>query len=126
TVLGAGMPLLEAVRISTGVLKNTFIKERLDRVGKELERGGGFAEALAASGVFPSLAVRMISAGENSGSLGQVLNDLAEFYEEDVNTRLAVLTSAIEPTLMIVMGALIGLVVLAMYLPIFQLASVAI
>jgi len=126
TVLGAGMPLLEAVRISSGVLKNSFVREKLDKVSKDLERGGGFAQVLAASGVFPSLAVRMISAGENSGSLDQVLNDLAEFYEEDVDTRLSVLTSAIEPTLMIIMGALIGLVVLAMYLPIFQLASVAI
>lgn len=126
TILGAGMPLLEAVKISAGVLKNTFIRERLDEITTRVEHGTGFAEALASSGIFPPLCVRMISAGENSGSLDQVLNDLAEFYEEDVDTRLSVLTSAIEPALMIVMGVLIGLVVLAMYLPIFQLASVAI
>jgi type IV pilus assembly protein PilC len=73
--------------------------------------------------MFPSLAVRMIDAGESAGSLEQVLDDMADFYENDVDNRLGILTSAIEPALMIVMGLLIGFIVLAMYMPIFQMAG---
>ena len=122
-VLRGGTPLLEAVRISIGVLRNRYIREKLDLVTRKLEQGGAFSESLSEISVFPDLAIRMIDAGESSGSLEQVLDDLAEFYENDVDTRLSVLTSAIEPGLMIIMGLLIGFVVLAMYLPIFQMAS---
>ncbi len=122
-VLSGGTALLEAVRISTGALKNRYIRQKLDMVTRKLEQGSGFSESLSDSKVFPDLAVRMIDAGESSGALEQVLDDLAEFYENDVDTRLSVITSAIEPGLMIIMGLLIGFVVLAMYLPIFQMAS---
>ncbi|MBW1731358.1 MAG: type II secretion system F family protein [Deltaproteobacteria bacterium] len=122
-VLAGGIPLLEAVRISTGTLRNRFIRERLDQVTQLLEQGQAFSESLSKASVLPDLALRMIDAGENSGALEDVLMDLAEFYEGDVETRLSIITSAIEPGLMIIMGLLIGFVVLAMYLPIFQMAS---
>lgn len=99
------------------------MREKLDEVTHMLEQGEGFSRSLSRVSVFPGLALRMIDAGENSGALEDVLLDLAEFYESDVETRLSVITSAIEPGLMIIMGLLIGFVVLAMYLPIFQMAS---
>ena len=122
-VLAGGIPLLEAVRISAGTLRNRFMREKLDEVTHLLEQGEGFSRSLSKVSVLPGLALRMIDAGENSGAMEDVLLDLAEFYESDVETRLAILTSAIEPGLMIIMGLLIGFVVLAMYLPIFQMAS---
>jgi len=65
----------------------------------------------------------LIDAGEGTGALNQVLEDVADFYDNDLNTRLSILTSAIEPGLMVIMGLLIGFIVLAMYMPVFQLAG---
>jgi len=123
TVLSGGMPLVDSVRMSTGTLTNQYLSLRLEEAITALEQGSGFSEAISNTGSFPSLAVRMIDAGESGGALEQVLNDMAEFYESDVDTKLTVLTSAIEPALMVIMGLLIGFIVLAMYLPIFQMAS---
>ncbi len=101
-----------------------FFRKKIDTVMEKIEQGYGFAESLADSNLFPKLAVRMIDAGEGSGALNQVLDDVADFYDNDLNTRLSILTSAIEPGLMVIMGLLIGFIVLAMYMPIFQLAGV--
>lgn len=123
TILKGGTPLLESARIAFGAMNNAFLKIRLDGVLKALEEGGGFSESLSKVEEFPNLAVRMIGAGESSGALEEVLDDIAEYYEGDVDTKLSILTSAIEPALMITMGLLIGFIVLAMYLPIFQMAG---
>jgi type IV pilus assembly protein PilC len=123
TVLKGGMPLLDSVRISSGTLNNHFLRREFGQVISRLEQGEGFSETLSRLKMFPSLAVRMIDAGESAGSLEQVLDDMADFYENDVDNRLGILTSAIEPALMIVMGLLIGFIVLAMYMPIFQMAG---
>jgi type IV pilus assembly protein PilC len=123
TILKGGTPLLESTRISAGSMDNALLKRRLDEVCRSLEEGGGFSTSLGDIAEFPRLAVRMIHAGESSGSLEEVLDDMAEYYESDVDTKLSILTSAIEPALMIVMGLLIGFIVLAMYMPIFQMAG---
>lgn len=123
TVLSGGTPLVESLRVAGGVLDNRHLNERLRAVGKAMEQGERFADSLRRTGALPGLAVRMIDAGEGAGALGPVLEDVADYYDADVNTRLRMLTAAVEPTLMILMGGLIGLIVLAMYLPIFQLAG---
>lgn len=123
TVLGSGMTLLNSIRISSDTLNNFFLKQQIIQVSKKIEKGAGFSESLSKNEWFPAIAVRMIAAGESSGSLEQVLVDIAEFYESNVDTRLSILTSAIEPALMIIMGLLIGFIVLAMYMPVFQLAG---
>jgi type IV pilus assembly protein PilC len=123
TVLGGGTPLVDSIRISSGVMDNGFLKESLMKASVSIEKGAGFSESLSTTGVFPALALRMMEAGEASGALEQVLDDVAEFYEGDVDTKISVLTSAIEPALMIIMGLLIGFIVLAMYMPIFQMAG---
>ncbi len=123
TLLGAGIPLLEAVQISNGTLTNQALKSQLAQVVKQLAEGGGFSESLRLTDTFPKLAVRMIDAGETGGALAKVLSDVADFYEGDVDTKLSVLTSAIEPMLMVFMGLVIGLIVLGLYLPIFQMAG---
>jgi type IV pilus assembly protein PilC len=123
TVLSGGTPLVESIRISSGTMDNAFLKIKLEDTADSLEKGAGFSESLSNTGAFPNLALRMIEAGETGGALEKVLDDIAEFYESDVDTKVSVLTSAIEPALMVVMGLLIGFIVLAMYLPIFQMAG---
>ena len=114
---------MESIRISSGTLDNAFLKIKLEDAADRIEKGAGFSESLAYSGAFPKLALRMIEAGENSGALEQVLDDIADFYETEVDTKLSILTSSIEPALMVIMGLLIGFIVLAMYMPIFQMAG---
>ncbi|MBL0717521.1 MAG: type II secretion system F family protein [Desulfosarcina sp.] len=123
SVLSGGIPLVETIKISSGTLNNSFLKRHLENAVKKIEEGSGFADSLLTTNAFPQLALRMISAGEGSGALEQVLNEIADFYENSVNTKLSILTSTIEPMLMIIMGFLIGFIVLAMYMPIFQMAS---
>jgi type IV pilus assembly protein PilC len=123
TILKGGTPLVESIRISSGIIENNLLRDSLVRVAGSIEKGAGFSESLAESKLFPSLALRMIEAGESSGALEQVLEDIAEFYDRDVDTKISVLTSSIEPALMVVMGLIIGFIVLAMYMPIFQMAG---
>ncbi|MBW1911624.1 MAG: type II secretion system F family protein [Deltaproteobacteria bacterium] len=123
TVLSGGMPLVEAIRISSGTIDNSYLNIKLEEAADSLEKGVGFSESLSNTGAFPSLALRMIEAGEMGGALEKVLDDIADFYEGDVDTKISILTSSIEPALMIVMGLLIGFIVLAMYMPIFQMAG---
>ena len=123
TVLRGGIPLVDSVRIASGTLNNKYLRRKFEGAISLLMQGEGFSETLSRSKIFPALAVRMIDAGESAGSLEQVLDDMAEFYEEDVDSRLTILTSVIEPALMIIMGLLIGFIVLAMYMPIFQMAG---
>ena len=123
TVLSGGTPLVESIRISSATVDNAFLKTKLEDTADSIEKGTGFSESLSNTGAFPNLALRMIEAGETGGALEQVLDDIAEFYEDDVDTKISVLTSSIEPALMVVMGLLIGFIVLAMYMPIFQMAG---
>jgi len=123
TVLKGGVPLVDSVRIASGTLNNAYLKKEFEGAVSRLEQGEGFSQVLSRLKIFPPLAVRMIDAGESAGSLEQVLDDMAEFYESDVDNRLSLLTSVIEPALMIIMGLLIGFIVLAMYMPIFQMAG---
>lgn len=125
TVLSGGIPLVESVKVSSSTLNNHFLKLRFDEIVKSLEEGERFSESLLKTKVFPSMTVRMISAGESGGALEQVLEDIADFYASDVDIKLSILTSAIEPALMVIMGFIIGFIVLAMYMPIFQLAGAA-
>jgi len=103
-MLAGGMPLVDSIKISSGTLANQILKRRLEDVTSNLEEGGSFAESLSMVETFPNMAVRMIDAGESG-------------------EKLSIMTSAIEPALMVFMGLLIGLIVLALYLPIFQLAG---
>jgi len=123
TLLSSGTSIPDSLRLSIDTMTNLFIKTKLQEVIKKIEQGESFAESLSSTTIFPRLAIKMITAGESSGSLERVLNNTADFYDSGVETKLTVLTSAIEPALMVIMGLLIGFIVLAMYLPIFQLAG---
>jgi len=123
TVLVSGIPLVTALQMSRGTLNNRLLEEKLLLVTRLVEEGGEFSRSLDDQGVFPLLALRMIGAGEKTGALPDMLQEVSSYYELQVEQRLDRLTSLIEPLMMLVMGLLIGTVVVAMYIPIFQLAG---
>ncbi|SLM30649.1 putative Type 4 fimbrial assembly protein pilC [Desulfamplus magnetovallimortis] len=123
TLLSSGFTLNGAVDTASGLVSNSYIRSGLRGVVADVEKGEGFSESLKKIGVFPELAVSMIVAGEQSSSLEEILMELSSLYEDDVENGLTSLTSIIEPMLMILMGFVIGFIVLALYMPVFQLAG---
>ena len=123
TILTGGLPLNQALNISKGLIKNSFMQSNIITAIQFIEQGKGFAQAFKEVGVFPDMALRMMAAGEEGGNLEKILKDIARFYEKDVEASLSILTSTIEPVLMVLMGFIIGFIMLAMYMPIFQMAG---
>ena len=95
----------------------------MEAAGKSVREGQPLSGSLKASRMFPGLAVDMIEVGESTGALPAMLNSVAEFFEEDVNTRMTATLSLIEPAIMIVMGTFVAFVLISLYLPIFSLAD---
>jgi type IV pilus assembly protein PilC len=124
TLLGGGIPLVNALEIAARSMGNRFLAGELEIVGKRVREGEGFAKALLARGVFPDVAVKMVEVGEQTGALQEMLNSLAEFYEEEIETEVARYITLIEPVLLVLMGIVIAVVVLALYMPLFELSSV--
>jgi len=89
-----------------------------------VREGEGFAAALEARGVFPSVAVKMAEVGESTGALQEMLNSLADFYDEEIETDLGRFVTLVEPALLVIMGLVIASLLLALYMPLFQLSSV--
>ncbi|BCR05770.1 type II secretion system protein [Desulfuromonas versatilis] len=123
TTLSSGIPAVQAMQMSRGTLNNRLLESRLTRAIQRVEEGTAISQALEQTGFFPSIALRMIGVGETGGSLAEMLGDVAEYYEDEVARRLDRLTTLIEPMMMMMMGLLIGGIVVAMYVPIFQLAG---
>ena len=123
TTLASGTPLVPAMKMSRGTLNNRSLEQEMVQATRRVEEGTGLSESLGRTGFFPPLALRMVGVGETSGSLTDMLGDIAEYYEAEVERRLTRLTTMIEPVLMMSMGLLIAFIVVAMYVPIFQLAS---
>jgi type IV pilus assembly protein PilC len=123
TLLVGGIPLVQAMETAADSLGTPLLKRAIDAAGKSVREGQPLSGSLKASKMFPPLAIDMIEVGESTGALPQMLNSVAEFFEEDVNTRMAAMLSMIEPAIMIVMGAFVAFVLIALYLPIFSLAD---
>lgn len=124
TLLGGGIPLVNALEIASRSMNNRFLARELDEVGHRVREGEGFGRALLARGVFPDVAVKMVEVGEQTGALQEMLNSLADFYDEEIETEVARYITLIEPALLVVMGLVIAVVVLALYMPLFELSSV--
>jgi type IV pilus assembly protein PilC len=125
TLLGGGIPLVNALDIASRAMANRYLAAELTDVTRSVREGESFAAGLRARAVFPDVAVKMVEVGESTGALQEMLNSLAEFYEEEIETEVARFITLIEPVILIVMGAVIALVVLALYMPLFELSSVA-
>ncbi len=123
TILGGGTPLVDALHSARAAVSNRFVSQRLIRAVDEIREGATLANALDRPKVLPRLAIEMLAVGEETGSLDAMLGDVAEFYEADLDTRLAQLTTWIEPALLLIMGVMVGGIVIVMYLPVFQMAG---
>jgi type IV pilus assembly protein PilC len=105
-------------------MTNRYLAGELVEVSRRVREGESFAAALLARRVFPDVAVKMVEVGESTGALQEMLNSLAEFYDEEIETEVARFITLIEPAILVVMGVIIALVVLALYMPLFELSSV--
>jgi type IV pilus assembly protein PilC len=123
TLLQSGVPILDALEICARTSGNVVIESGIMQVRQSISEGKNMAEPLAATGVFPDMVVQMIAVGEQTGALDQMLNKIADFYEEETDVAVSALTSALEPILMVGVGGMVGVVLIGMYLPIFSLAG---
>jgi type IV pilus assembly protein PilC len=123
TLLQSGVPILDALDICARTAGNVIIEDGIQHVRTKISEGKNMAEPLMDTKVFPDMVVQMIAVGEQTGALDQMLNKIADFYEEETDIAVAALTSAIEPILMVGVGGMVGVVLVAMYLPIFSLAG---
>lgn len=123
TLLTSGVPILDALEICGRTSGNVIIEEGILKVRQSISEGKNMAEPLADAKVFPDMVVQMIGVGEQTGALDQMLNKIADFYEEETDVAVAALTSALEPIMMVGVGGMVGVVLVAMYMPIFSLAG---
>jgi type IV pilus assembly protein PilC len=123
-MLSSGVPILEGLEIVARTSGNKTIEKAILKTRASIGEGKTVAEPLATSGIFPPMVVQMISVGESTGALDSMLSKIADFYDDEVDSAVAALTSLLEPVLMVFLGATIGALVIAMYLPIFKMAAV--
>jgi type IV pilus assembly protein PilC len=123
TLLVGGIPLVQAMETAADSLGTPLLKRAVESAGKSVREGQPLSGSLKHSKLFPGLAIDMIEVGESTGALPTMLNSVAEFFEEDVNTRMTAALALIEPAIMIVMGSFVAFVLIALYLPIFSLAD---
>lgn len=124
TLLSSGVPIIESLRIVKTVVQNKIMEIAIENSMTEIMDGSSLAAPLKKSGVFPPILVHMVSVGEKSGSLEEMLMKAAESYEGDVETTVAGLTSVIEPLMIVIMGTLVGFVVLSILLPMLEMSTI--
>lgn len=124
TLLGGGIPLVQALEVAARAVTNQFMARELDVIAQSVREGRGLAATMRERGVFPDVAVKMTEVGESTGALQDMLNSLADFYDEELETSLERFVTLIEPVLLIGLGIVIAALLLSLYLPLFQLSSV--
>lgn len=123
-LLASGVDILQAVEIVQRVVGNEHIKASLQQVREGVRKGFGLGKTMESTGSFPPLVYQMVDVGENSGTLDYVLQKVADFYESEVETAIGQLTTMIEPLIIVVLGGVVGFIVIAMIMPIFDLYNV--
>ena len=123
TLLSSGVPILDGLAITARITGNKVMEDAVLTAVERIKQGSTIAEPLRDQTVFAPMVVQMIEVGENAGALDAMLNKIADFYDDEVNHAVEALTSLLEPLLMVVLGALIGFMLIAMYLPIFEMAG---
>jgi type IV pilus assembly protein PilC len=124
TLIASGVPILGGLEITARTAGNRIISEAIMTARASISEGETVSAPLKASGVFPPMVVQMISVGEQTGALDEMLTKIAVFYEAEVDTAVDTLTSIIEPVMIVMMGGMVGGMVVAMYLPMFKLITV--
>jgi type IV pilus assembly protein PilC len=124
SLVRSGVPILEVLQIVSQTVGNTVMEKAVKASALDIERGEGISNALAKHPVFPTMIIRMLSAGEQTGNIDTMLERVADFLDEEIETTLSGLMSLIEPLLIVFLGVVIGGMVICMFLPIFNLANV--
>jgi type IV pilus assembly protein PilC len=124
TLIGSGVPILQGLEITSRTSGNKVMQEAIEATAKSISQGETIAAPLRASGVFPPMVVQMISIGEQTGALDEMLSKIADFYDDEVDAAVDAMTAAIEPIMIVVMGTMVGGMLVAMYLPMFKMSSV--
>jgi type IV pilus assembly protein PilC len=124
TLLGGGLPLVNALDIAARSVGNRHIAGQLDIVAARVREGESFALALERRRAFPEVAVKMAEVGESTGALQEMLNTVADFYDEEIATSMERFITLVEPVMLVIMGVIIAALLLALYMPLFQLSSV--
>ncbi|MGV8075331.1 MAG: type II secretion system F family protein [Syntrophobacteraceae bacterium] len=124
TMLSSGVPILDGLDIVASTSGNTVIEKAIRKARDGISEGRPVAEPLEETAVFPAMVTQMIAVGEATGALDTMLGKIADFYDEEVNTTVEAMTSLLEPMLIVFLGVTIGFLLVAMYLPIFQIADV--
>jgi type IV pilus assembly protein PilC len=124
TLITSGVPILQAIEITGQAAGNVVIEDAMVDVQQSVKEGQSITAPLAKISVFPPMVTQMISVGEETGSLDAMLGKIADFYEDEVNAAVKSLTSILEPILMLFVGGLVGIVVISMYLPIFNMMNI--
>ena len=123
TLLGGGIPLVNALEVTSRSMSNQHMAAELTLAAQQVREGRSLAATLNDSGAFPDVAIKMVEVGESTGALQEMLNSLADFYDEEIDTNLGRFVTIIEPALLVIMGIVIAGLLLALYLPLFNLSS---
>ncbi len=124
TLVSSGVPILNGLEITAKTAGNKVVEEAVNATKDSISQGNTIADPLRASGVFPPMVTQMISVGEQTGALDEMLDKIATFYDSEVDTAVESLTSIIEPVMIVVMGVIVGGMLISMYLPMFKLINV--
>jgi type IV pilus assembly protein PilC len=123
TLLGGGIPLVNAIDVSARSIQNQYLARQLTTAAQQVREGRSLAGAMSDSGAFPDVAIKMVEVGEQTGALQEMLNSLADFYDEEIETNLGRFITIIEPALLVIMGIVIAGLLLSLYMPLFQLSN---
>lgn len=121
TLLSSGLQLIMAISVASRTVGNQYIERKLEFLPQFLAQGKSLANILSESGIFPKTVARMTAAGESTGRLGEMFSKTANFYESEVNNEITAVTSIIEPLIIVILGIVIAFILIAMYLPLFEL-----
>ena len=123
TLISSGVPILDGLDITARTSGNSIVEDAILATRKSIEQGETIAAPLKETAVFPSMVVQMISVGETTGALDTMLSKIADFYEEEVDAAVAGMLTLLEPIMIAFLGGVVGGIVIAMYMPIFDLIS---
>ena len=123
TLLGGGIPLVNAIDVAARSIKNRYMARELQKAAQQVREGRALASAMTDSGAFPDVALKMVEVGEQTGALQEMLNSLSDFYDEEIETNLDRFVTLVEPILLIIMGIVIAGLLLALYMPLFNLSN---
>jgi type IV pilus assembly protein PilC len=122
-LLHSGMPIIQSIQIVSDSVGNRYLKQTLDASTVDIQKGASVSQAFSGSRAFPDLLIQMISTGEEAGSLHVMLEKTADFYQQQVSSSVAALTSIIEPLLIIFIGLVVGFIAISIFLPIFKMGG---